>query len=423
MNPSRRHALRSAAGLATAMALPTVAFAGKAAPHVVVLGAGFAGTTAAKYLKRFNPELRVTVIEPNERLHCCPMSIRVICGNLGLRDISLPYSAFFAKYDIRWIPAAVDAIDTVNQQVRVGKATIPYDALVVCPGIHFDYAGVPGMQGAEAREQVLHAWRAGPQTVALRDRLRAVRAGGTYGLYIPPGPMRARTGAYERASMVANHFKLRNPSAKVMVFDASAEPPFKGGALQASWKAHYGSTIEYVPNSELVEVDAANQAVRFRQQGRQQLDLLNLIPPQRAPDLLVDAGLTGANRTWCPVDFQTFESLEAKNVYVLGDVVAGVNGTPKSGQMANQAAKVCAAAIAAQTLRRPVNPEPVMISAGYTYVSPRVAFASITVFRYDTAKRAPTPMPGSVLTSAEPSLDNGLYGMSWATNILNDMMG
>jgi sulfide dehydrogenase [flavocytochrome c] flavoprotein chain len=422
-NLSRRRVLGGLGSLAAAVSFAP-AIAAPAAPHVVIVGAGFAGTTAAKYLKRFNPSIKVTVIEPGDRLVCCPMSIRVICGNLGLRDISVDYAPFFAKYDIRWVNASVDAIDTAKQQVRAGKETIDYDKLIVCTGVHFDYSEIQGMQTAKAQAEVPHAWRAGPQTIALRDRLTDMRKGGVFGLYIPGGPMKAKTAAYERVSMVANYFKNRNPRGKIVVFDAGAQPPYGKGVITSAWASHYGPMIEYLPNCEILLVDAAGQNIDFKLQGRHKLDLLNLIPPQRAPDLLVNAGLTGSSQgKWCPVDYQTFASTVAKNVYVLGDVITGVNGLPKAGQMANQEAKVCAAAIAAQTLDRRINPAPVMIYAGYTYITPQQALTTTTVYRYDSVKRQPVPMPASVTSSTEPNLNNGLFGMGWSTNILNDMMG
>jgi len=420
---SRRRLLTGAGALLAAGAWPAAARA-RPPMRVVIVGAGFAGTTCAKYLKRFDPAIDVTVVEPAKRLMCCPMSVRVICGSLALRDISVDYATFFSKYGIRWIAAGADAIDVAGRRVRAGRETLDYDALVVCTGVQFDYTGIAGLETPEAQARVLHAWRAGPQTLALRDRLKALRDGATFGLCIPRDPMRARTAAYERAAMVAHYFREHRIDAKVLVFDAHATMPFGDGNVLAAWKARYGDMIEYVPDCEIAEVDAATQSVRFKAQGRHRLDLLNLVPPQRATDLLARSGLTGGpDGRWCPVDFRTFAAQGAADVHVLGDAVAGVNGLPKSGQMANQEAKVCAAALAARSLDREVDATPTMISAGYMYVTPQEAFTATAVYRYDDARRQPVAVPASVVASAEPSLNSGLLGMSWSTNILNDMMG
>lgn len=390
---------------------------------MVVIGGGFAGTTVAKYLRRFGPELRITLIEPNDELIMCPMSMRVIRGGVSLTDISRPYAPFVSRYGIKWVKGVADQVDVAGKQLMVGKEKIAYDQLVVAPGVDFNYEGIVGLQSESAQAKVPHAWRAGLQTLQLRDMLQKLPAGGVVALHIPKGAMRAKPAAYERISLIAAMLKQSNPTAKILAFDAGAEPPFGKGVILGAWKEHYGSMIEYHPNAEIERVDANQLAISLKGLGTHKAHVLNIIPPQRANSVAQKLGLTGADKQWCPVDFLTMESSVHKGIYVLGDAVAGVAGMPKSGQMANQQAKVCAAAIAAAAVGQPVPAAPIMISAGYTYITPTDALAASAVYRYSSEKKTVVAAKDAGGSSTVAGSDHGLYAMSWATNILNDMMG
>jgi sulfide dehydrogenase [flavocytochrome c] flavoprotein subunit len=420
MNISRRQCLQFAA--LSASGISTTAFTASD-QHVVVIGAGFAGTTVTKYLRKFGPQLRITLIEPNDDLIMCPLSMRVIHGGVTLADISRPYAPFVARYHINWVKGVAETVDVAAKLVLVGKEKIAYDHLVVAPGVDFNYEGIVGLQSESARSKVPHAWRAGLQTLQLRGMLQRLNPGGVVAVHIPKGGMRARPAAYERISLIASMLKQVNPRAKILAFDAGAEPPFANGVVLGAWQEHYGSMIDYQPNAEVERVDADLMAISLKGMGTHKAHALNLIPPQRANSLAQRMGLTGADKLWCPVDFLTMESGIHKGIYVLGDAVAGITGMPKSGQMANQQAKVCAAAITAATSGQPVPAAPIMISAGYTYITPNHALAASAVYRYSTEKRTMVAAKDAGGSSTEASPEHGLYAMSWATNILNDMMG
>ena len=416
-----RRSLLRAAGAA---ALGAPAWVGaQPGPQVAVIGGGFGGATAAKYLRRFNPALRVTLIEPAGEFVMCPMSNRVIHGGMTLRDITRPYEPFVARYGLRWVRAAADEIDLDRREVRVGKDRIPYDRLVVSPGVDYIYEGIGGLETPEAQARLPHAWKAGAQTQQLKDMLYALPAGGVVAMHIPKVPYRCPPGPYERASLIAFHLKTRNPKAKLVVYDSNPDIQAKKGLFEAIWNGPYKGLIEYVPNAELESVDPAAGQMTFKVQGKVKADVINLIPPQRAGVIAQKAGLANVGKRWCGVDFLSHESTVAKGVHVLGDSVASAPAMPKSGHMANQQAKVCAGAIAAQTLGQPVPDQPIIANTCYSFVSQTDVIHVAGVYRYDREKKTMVPVPGAGGLSETPSKMEGLYAMAWATNIMNDTLG
>jgi NADPH-dependent 2,4-dienoyl-CoA reductase/sulfur reductase-like enzyme len=417
---SRRNVLQ-----AGALSLATLPFASRAqsGESVVIVGGGFGGATAAKYLKRFNPGLKVTLIEPNAEFIMCPMSNRVINGGMSLRDITRPYDRFVSKYDIRWMRASADDIDPDKREVRVGKDRVAYDRLILSPGVDYNYDEVPGMASAQAQALVPHAWKAGEQTQRLRDMLAALPQGGVIAMHIPKVPYRCPPGPYERASLIAYFLQIRNPKAKLLVFDSNPEIQAKKGLFEAAWKNKYAGLLEYIPNAEVESVDATTRTLNLKMQGKHKADVLNLIPPQRAGAIARRAGLATVGDRWCGVDFLTYESTRHKNIHILGDSVAGAPGMPKSGHMANQEAKVCAGAIAALSLGQPVPDLPIIANTCYSFVSQSEVIHVASVHRYDAATKTMLTVPGSGGLSAAPSAAEGLFAMAWAANIMNDTLG
>ncbi len=414
---NRRILLQATAG--TLIAAPWVAQA-QSGPRIVVIGGGFGGATAAKYLKRFAPSLQVTLVEPNSEFIMCPMSNRVIHGGLSLRDISRPYERFVNRHGIQWVRGMAEEIDPERREVRVGSRRIPYDRLIVAPGVDYMYEEVPGLQSAEAQQLVPHAWKAGEQTQRLKDMLYGMREGGVVALHIPKVPYRCPPGPYERASLIAYFLQQRNPRGKLLVFDSNPEIQAKKGLFEAVWKGKYAGLIEYVPNAEVQSVDARTQTLELKVQGRHKVDVLNLIPPQRAGAIALRSGLANVGQRWCGVDFLTYESVVHKQIHVLGDSIASAPGTPKSGHMANQQAKVCAGAIAALAVGQPVPQQPIIANTCYSFVSQTEAIHVAGVYRYDPAKRTMVAAPGAGGLSEAPSTTESLYAMSWAANIMND---
>jgi sulfide dehydrogenase [flavocytochrome c] flavoprotein chain len=408
--------------VASSIAAP-LATLGQARQHVVIVGAGFGGATAAKYLRRFNPALRITVIEPSSEFVMCPMSNRVIAGGMGLRDISTPYSSYMKRYGLEWIKGAATSIDPVRLEVTVGKERIAADYLIVSPGVDYLYAGITGLESEQSQGDVLHAWKAGAQTQRLRDQLQAMPEGGVFAMHIPKVPYRCPPGPYERATLVANFIKTRKPKAKLLVFDSNPEIQAKKGLFEQVWKSQYAGFMEYVPNAEIDKVDLASKRLEFKVHGVQKADIINFIPPQRAGSIARQAGLANVGSRWCGVDFLNYESTAHKRVYVLGDSIASAAGLPKSGHMANQQGKVCAAAIAAQTLGREALAEPIIANTCYSFISASEAIHVAGVYRYDGAKKTMVPVQGAGGLSTAPSVQEGVYAIAWATNIIEDTLG
>ena len=204
---------------------------------------------------------------------------------------------------------------------------------------------IEGLGTPAQQARVPHAWKAGEQTQQLRQMLQALPDGGVVAMTVPKVPYRCPPGPYERASLIAHFLQTRKPGAKLLVFDANPEIQAKKGLFEAVWKGRYGAQIEYVPNADLKAVDTQSGTLSFDLQGKVKAQVINVIPPQRAGAIARNSGLANVGDRWCGVDFLSYESTAAKGVYVLGDSIAGAPGMPKSAHMANQHAKVCAAAV------------------------------------------------------------------------------
>lgn len=409
------------AGLAAASLVAAPHLAAQAGERIVIIGAGFGGATAARYLRRFNPALQITLIEPVAAFVMCPMSNRVIHGGLRLRDITRPYDRFVSRYGLHWVRARADGIDVAAREVRAGAERIAYDRLIVAPGVDFVYDGIEGMSTVAQQARVPHAWKAGEQTQQLRNMLRALPDGGVVAMTIPRVPYRCPPGPYERASLIAHFLQTRKPKSKLLVFDANPEIQAKKGLFESVWKSRYGDRIEYMPNADLKGVDTHSATLEFGMHGKVQAQVLNVIPPQRAGTIARDSGLANVGERWCEVNFLSYESTAVRGVYVLGDSIAG--NLPKSGHMANQQAKVCAGAIAAETLGMAVPTEPIFANTCYSFVDQSEAIHVASVFRYDPEKKTMVAVPAASGVSAAPSAVEGIYAMAWATNIMNDTIG
>jgi sulfide dehydrogenase [flavocytochrome c] flavoprotein subunit len=411
------------AGLAIPAAFAAPHLAAQTGERVVIVGGGFGGATAARYLRRFNPALQITLVEPASDFVMCPMSNRVIHGGLQLRDISRPYARFVQANGLRWVQARADGIDVGQREVQAGGNRLPYDRLIVAPGVDYDYSGIEGLQTPQQQALAPHAWRAGEQTQRLRNLLQSMPDDGVIAMTVPKVPYRCPPGPYERASLIAHYLQARKPKAKLLVFDANPEIQAKKGLFESVWKSRYGGMIEYVPNADLKSVNTATGELDFEVQGKVKAQVMNVIPPQRAGAIARASGLADVGNRWCGVDFLTYESTVAKGVHVLGDSIAASPGMPKSGHMANQQAKVCAGAIAAQTLGMPVPNQPIIANTCYSFVSQNEVIHVAAVYRYDAEKKTMVPAQGAGGLSSAPNVTEGLYAMAWATNIMNDTLG
>jgi NADPH-dependent 2,4-dienoyl-CoA reductase/sulfur reductase-like enzyme len=397
---------------------------GGSGAKVVVVGGGYAGATAAKYLRMFSDNsIQVTLIEPNADFVSCPISNLVLAGHKTMADITTPYTNLEKRHGVKLVRDMVASIDSDKRMVKLASGgELPYDRLIVSPGIDFMWESLPGMAKDGAKDKVLHAWKAGPQTVALRKQLEAMPDGGVYALSIPLAPYRCPPGPYERACMIASYFKTAKPKSKVVVFDANDDIQSKKGLFMKAWKDHYDGMIDYRPKHRVVDVDAATNTLKFDFNEDFKAAVLNVVPNMRAGEIARKTGLDTANKRWCEVDFLTFESKAVPNVHVLGDSIQTAPGMPKSGHMANQHGKNCAAAVVALLAGKELQTLPIYANTCYSFVTADEAVHVASVHRYDAEKKTMLPVPDSGGISKAASELEGKYAMGWARNIWADTL-
>ncbi len=390
---------------------------------IVVIGGGFGGATAAKYLHEWSQgALDITLIEPNPLFISCPLSNMVLSGVKSLAELSFGYDKLKQR-GIRVVTDWATDIDPVRQQVRTQQqGTIAYDRLIVSPGIDFDVSAIAGL--ADSRLMQHHAWKAGAQTVALREQLVAMPDGATFILSIPKAPYRCPPGPYERACQVAWYFKQYKPRCKVVILDANDDIVSKKGLFSALFNGVYADVITYHKGAQVTEVDATQSRMTLElgeQFGGKRGDVLNIIPPQRAGQIAQRAGLVTANQRWCGVDWRTMASIAVPNVHVLGDSTLAAPLMPKSGHMANQHAKTAAAAMIAD-LQGVAAPEPMMVNTCYSFVDHQQAVHVASVHRYNATSQLMEVVQGSGGLSAAPNPLEFQYGLGWAQNIWADAL-
>ncbi|MFA7606012.1 MAG: FCSD flavin-binding domain-containing protein [Rhodocyclaceae bacterium] len=390
--------------------------------RVVVIGGGFGGATAAKYIRLWAPQIEVVLVERNPAFVSCPLSNLVLGGTKTIEQLTTGYDALGSRYGVKVVRDVAVAVDPDKRQVRLARGdALDYDRLIVSPGIDFLYDQIPGLATEEAQSRVLHAWKAGLQTVALRKQLEAIPDGGVYALHIPKAPYRCPPGPYERAAQVAFYFKQHKPRSKVLVLDSNEDIVSKKGLFTKAWAERYPGIVEYHPNSELIDVDARTLTAKLVG-GDVRADVLNVVPPQRAGDIAKQAGLITANDRWCGVDWLTTESLAVKGIHVLGDATLSAPGMPKSGFMANNQAKLAADAVIALITGRPVNPHPIIANTCYSFVSDTDVVHVASVHKYDPEKKTLVAVEGAGgLSSAANELE-GRYAQTWARNIWADAL-
>ena len=407
-------------GLGGAWILAPRAYARASKPplgHVMIIGGGYAGSTAAKYIRMWSlNNIAVTVIEKSSQFVSCPLSNLVLGGSKSINELTFGYDLIQKNHGVKWVQDEVISIDAETKKVKMKRGEIAYDRLIIAPGIDFIYDTLPHLEAAQ--DKIPHAWKAGWQTVNLRKQLETMPDGGVFVMSVPKAPYRCPPGPYERACQVASYLKQNKPKSKVIVLDANPEIISKKGLFTKVFNEMYAGIIDYRPNNAIVEVDVASNTINT-EFDKVKADVLNVIPPQRAGKAAQMLGLNNIDKRWCEVDFLTYESKIAPNIHVIGDSVSA--GLPKSAHMATSQARVCASAIVALMSQQQPDPAPVFANTCYSYVNDKMAMHVANVYRYDEAKKMMVAAEGGGV-SDQPSEQEAQYASAWATNIWSDVL-
>jgi sulfide dehydrogenase [flavocytochrome c] flavoprotein chain len=417
---TRRQFLRgSAAGLAVGglgAGCAQIMGGGEVGPkkgqRVVVIGGGWGGSSAAKYVRLADPSIEVILYETNRTFVSCPFSNLVLSGVRTIDSLTFDYKKL-GQHGVQVRHETVTAIEPASRRVRVGDKSVEYDRLIVSPGVEFQWEQVEGL--TQNQDKVLHAWKAGPQTVQLANQLQSMPDGGVFVMTIPPAAYRCPPGPYERACQVAWYLKTRKPRSKLLVLDANQNVVSKAALFRAAWQAY--PNLEYRGSNKVVKVDPSAREVTTDFGDKVKYDVVNLIPPQRAGTIAVQADLVGNDKRWCEVDHVTYESVKAKNVHVIGDSTIGLP-VPKSGNVANAMGKICAVAVVhlLQGKQPPALPPG---NTCYSWVNDREAIAVVNAYKIEGGKVVQIEQkltPGQSAAVAQNAV-------GWATSIWQDMLG
>ena len=422
MKMNRRDFVK-AAGAATAAGLvgfPHIAFG--AAKKVVVVGGGTGGATAAKYIKRLDSSIDVTVVEPNETYYTCYFSNEVLSGERPIESIQVNYDGLKAL-GVNMVFDSATEIDAEKKVVKTaGGQELAFDRCVVAPGIELQYDKIEGYSN-EVANTLPHAWKAGEQTKILRGQLEAMADGGTVVIVAPPNPFRCPPGPYERASQIAMYLQANKPKSKILILDAKQKFS-KQGLFTQAWEKFFPGMIEWRPGPDaaVVKVDAGGMTAETSFGDEIKADVLNVIPPQRAGTIAQTSGLAD-DSGWCPVDQKTFESKLQPGVHVIGDAsIAGA--MPKSGYAANSQGKVCAAAVVALLNEGEVG-VPSYVNTCYSIAGPEWGISVAAVYKLG-ADGVITSVPNSggltpMDASEEMHKREVEYAYSWYKNIVHDI--
>jgi sulfide dehydrogenase [flavocytochrome c] flavoprotein chain len=392
--------------------------------RVLVVGGGFGGATAAKYVRLFSGnKIDVVLVEPSEAFVSCPMSNLVLGGSKSLADMTLPYQTLSGAHGVRRVKDKVASIDPVKKVAALASgASIRYDKLVLSPGVDFIWDEVENAQAAHNEGRILQAWKAGAETTALRRQLEAMSDGGVYAITIPPAPYRCPPGPYERACQVASYFKASKPRAKVLILDANPDVTSKAALFKKVWADQYKGMVEYRSQHKAVGVDSKTNTVKFELQDEVRADVLNVLPPMRAAAIAVQTGLVNSNGRWCGVNYLNFESTAVKDIHVLGDATQPAPGMPKSAHMANAHAKVAAAAIVAELAGWEIDAAPMLTNTCYSHVDAKNVVHVASVHAYSAAEKTYVPVVGAGGLSSAPNELEASYAWNWARTIWADSL-
>ncbi len=409
------------AGLASTLGMPSLVFG--ASKKVVVVGGGFGGATAAKYLRKLDSSIDVTLVEPNPTYYTCPFSNTVLGGIKDMSEIAHGYGAMKNKHGVRVIHAKAKNVNSNSKTVTLDNGRkLDFDRAIVSPGVDLRFDSMEGYSQTDT-DKMPHSWKAGPQTALLRRQLENMRNGGTV-LICPPGnPFRCPPGPYERTSLIAHYLKTHKPKSKIIILDAK-EKFSKQSLFMSGWDLHYGDLIEWragTAGGKISRVDPQNMQVET-EFGMEKGDVINFIPAQHAGKVARDSGLTN-KKGWCPVNQVTFESTLQPGIHVIGD--ASIAGKmPKSGFSANSQGKVAAAAIVSELAgQEPI--EPSYANTCYSLITPEHGISVAKVYKISDKKTiVGVKGSGGVSPKNEDPIvrrQEAIYTQGWYDAIVQDM--
>jgi len=389
-----------------------------------VVGGGFGGATAAKYIRRLDASIDVILVERNPAYITCPMSNTYLSGIRDFQSLQRSYELLPENYGVTVVHDHVSAIDPERSKVILARGEqISFDRLILAPGIEFNTNRIEGYDDSAA-EYIPHAWRGGKQLALLKQQLIAMRNGGSLAISVPAAPFRCPPGPYERASLIAHYFKTHKPRSKILILDAN-ESFSKQALFLEAWEQLYPGMIEWIPLSNDGAVRRVEPQARIlhTELDEFQVDVANLIPPQTAARAAADAGLTDATG-WCPVDYTTFESLQIPGIHVIGDACSA-NPMPKSGSAANSQAKNCALAVTAM-LRGAPSSTPSLHNTCYSLIDPDYGISVSMIYRVRNGEIKGVPGAGGVSplhASRRFREQEAKYAYGWYDSITADSFG
>jgi sulfide dehydrogenase [flavocytochrome c] flavoprotein subunit len=414
------------AGAAGAAGLPMIGMAAEIMPksgrRVVVIGGGYGGTIAAKYVRMLDKSIEVVMIERNKQFVSCPFSNFYIAGLTNdMNSLTIGYDKLTANHGVKMVYAEVTGIDPAAKKVVTDQGTLDYDRLIVSPGIDFRTEEIEGYD-AKTAEIFPHAWKAGAQSTLLRNQLQAMKDGGTVIISMPLTPYRCPPGPYERSCLIAHYLKTHKPKSKLILLDANPDVVSKKPLFTKAWSTYYKDNFQYIGGKKITKADTGAKLVSVEGIEDFKGDVINLIPPQRAGDIAVKAGLVGDDKKWCPVDAVSFESTKHKGIHIIGDATALPSDgppMPKSGYSANSQAKVCAMNVV-NLLNGKETIEFSGINVCYSAVSDHESVSIAQVFKLEGGK---IKSSATAISPADFSLAKAehAYGESWLKNILTEM--
>jgi sulfide dehydrogenase [flavocytochrome c] flavoprotein subunit len=414
------------AGAAGAAGLPMIGMAAELMPksgrRVVVIGGGYGGTIAAKYVRMLDKSIEVVMIEKNKQFVSCPFSNFYIAGLTNdMNSLTIGYDKLTANHGVKMVYAEVTGIDPAAKKVVTDQGTLDYDRLIVSPGIDFRTEEIEGYD-AKTAEIFPHAWKAGAQSTLLRNQLQSMKDGGTVIISMPLTPYRCPPGPYERSCLIAHYLKTHKPKSKLILLDANPDVVSKKPLFTKAWSTYYKDNFQYIGGKKITKADTGAKLVSVEGIEDFKGDVINLIPPQRAGDIAVKAGLVGDDKKWCPVDAVSFESTKHKGIHIIGDATALPSDgppMPKSGYSANSQAKVCAMNVV-NLLNGKETIEFSGINVCYSAVSDHESVSIAQVFKLEGGK---IKSSATAISPADFSLGKAehAYGESWLKNILTEM--